>query len=71
MSRRMSFVFPDRSVARLNKIKAEQELTSYTDVVRQALRIYEWALEANSEGKEFYVKNIDGTETKVDIFVSA
>ncbi len=71
MSRRMSFVLPDRSVARLDKIKTEQELTSYTDVVRQALRMYEWALAANRDGKQFYVKDADGTETKVDIFISA
>ena len=71
MSRRMSFVFPQRSVARLDKIKEEQELTSYTDVVRQALRLYEWALEASRDGKEFYVKDANGNETKVDIFVSA
>jgi hypothetical protein len=66
----MSFMFPEQSIERLEKIKSQTELTSYTDIVRQSLRLYEWMLNQTAAGNDFIIKDGDGNETKVDIFVS-
>jgi hypothetical protein len=51
-AKRIQFEFPPDAVERLDRIKRETNAGSYAELVRNALRIYEWVLEAQNKGYE-------------------
>jgi Arc/MetJ-type ribon-helix-helix transcriptional regulator len=69
MTKKMSFNLPPQSVQRLEKMKDAAELSSYTDVVRQSLRLYEWVAEEAMKGNTFFVRKPDGTDQPVNPFM--
>jgi hypothetical protein len=50
--KRIQFEFPPESLERLNKLKQEAGVSSYADVVRRALQVYEWVIDAQQDGFE-------------------
>jgi hypothetical protein len=59
-SKRIQFEFPPDAVARLDRIKDETHVGSYAELVRNALRVYEWVIETEQKGLEIgVVKNDD------------
>lgn len=52
MSKRIQFEFPPDAVERLDRIKQETNSTSYAELVRNALRVYAWMVEAQKKGFE-------------------
>jgi hypothetical protein len=57
-AKRIQFEFPPDAVERLDRIKAETNAGSYAELVRNALRVYEWVLETEQKGFEIgVVKN--------------
>jgi len=69
MTKKMSFNLPDQSVERLEKMKTAAELSSYTDVIRQSLRLYEWMADQSKMGNTFFIKNKDGSDHPVNPFM--
>lgn len=67
-SARLQLILPERSVARLEKIKATTEAASYAEVIRRALRLYEGFLAETQEGGQLVMKRKDGTEIQVPLF---
>lgn len=48
------------AVERLNALKAKTEAASYTEVVKNALRIYEALIAESGEGKQFLIRDQNG-----------
>jgi hypothetical protein len=56
------------SFARLNKIKELTEASSYTEVMKDALRLYEYFVKKDSEGSDFLVRSKNGDMSEIKIF---
>lgn len=57
---RVQLDLPEKSLARLTGLKEKTEATSYTEVVKNALRLYEAVVDEASAGNTFFVRNADG-----------
>ena len=51
-SRRIQFEFSAEAFERLEKLKEATKASSYAEVVRDALRVYEWVVEETNEGND-------------------
>jgi hypothetical protein len=58
--KRLNVILPERSARRLNTLMQRTEATSYTDVLRNALRIYEAIVEETEQGNEVCIRARDG-----------
>ena len=56
------------SFERLNRLKDMVEAKTYTEVMKDALRLYEWIVQEESDGSDFLVKTKDGVLEKIKIF---
>ena len=56
-----------RSWERLKKIKEDSEASSYADVIKEALRLYEFLWNEDEKGSEFIIKR-DSKETIIKLF---
>jgi hypothetical protein len=66
--RRVQLDLPPRAFDRLQQLKSETEASTYAEVIRNALKLYAAAIEIEKAGKEFMVKNKDGTIYPLLIF---
>lgn len=66
-SGRLQLVLPERSIERLEAIKEATEATSYAEVLRHSLRIYEGLLAERDEGNELVIRRKDGTEEVIPL----
>jgi hypothetical protein len=58
--KRIQFEFSRDAVERLDKVKRETNASSYAELVRNALRVYEWVIETERKGFEIGVVKDDG-----------
>lgn len=58
--KRLTVVLPDRSVRRLNALVEKTEASSYTEVLKNALRLYDALVNEIEKGHEILVKEADG-----------
>jgi hypothetical protein len=56
------------SFDRLNRLKEMAEASSYTEVMKDALRLYEYILQKDAEGAQFQVKSKNGVVSEIKIF---
>lgn len=49
---RIRFEFPPDAFDRLNRMKEKTDSASYAELVRNALRVYEWLIEQEKAGYE-------------------
>jgi len=56
------------SFNRLNRLKEMVEAPSYTEVMKDALRLYEYIVLQDNEGAQFQIKNKSGEIEKLKIF---
>ena len=49
-SRRIQFEFSVEAHNRLSRLKEETDASSYAELVRNAIRVYEWVVEQEKEG---------------------
>lgn len=61
-SHRLSMNVPQRSLERLERLRTVTEAASYTEVVKQALRLYEAVVEGKESGANFYMEK-DGVRS--------
>jgi hypothetical protein len=54
---------------RLNKLKDQIEATSYVEVFRNALKLYEYIIKCDQEGKSFYIGKEGEQPIQCKIFV--
>jgi hypothetical protein len=67
---RVQFDLPPRSMERLNALKLKTEASSYAEVLKNALRLYEALIEETEKGNEFLIRNEDGTITPYRMFLT-
>jgi hypothetical protein len=58
--RRLNLVIPERAVERLDWLKDRTDAASHTEVIRQALFVYEQVVERVSDGSKLMEKTADG-----------
>jgi hypothetical protein len=66
-SKRVQFEMPMRSYDRLTKLQEMTEATSYAEVVRNALRVYEALIKQTANGGTVLVRLPDGTEAPLSM----
>lgn len=63
MLKRLVFDFPAQEVAEFDALKAAGGMTSRSELLRNALRLYQWFAEQRKEGYEVVLRK--GTDEKV------
>lgn len=66
--KRVQLDLPERSMVRLQELRSKTEATSYAEVVKNALRLYEAVVEETEAGNKFLVQSSDGKMTEYKIF---
>lgn len=56
---------PPQSLARLQSLKKRMEATSYAEVLRAALSLFEFSVEQAEAGGKLFVRTADGKERKL------
>ena len=67
-ARRIQLDMPEQALNRLQNLKVKTEASSYAEVVKNALRLYEAIVEDAEAGKSFFVRTADGCEKEYIIF---
>jgi hypothetical protein len=66
---RVQLDFPPRAMERLNTLKAKTEASSYAEVVKNALRLYEALIEEEESGKQFLTRDKNGVVSPFRLFL--
>ena len=66
---RVQFDLGPRSVERLNTLKLKTEASSYAEVVKNALRLYEALIEETEQGTQFLVRDENGVVSPYRLFL--
>jgi len=65
---RLNISLSPRALEQLDYLKSKTEASSYTEVFRNAMRLYDALIREADAGKEFLVRDKDGTLTSYKIF---
>ncbi len=68
-STRVQLDLPPKSMERLTKLKEQTESTSYAEVFRNALRLYEAMYNEAAAGRKFYISTESGAVVPYNVFV--
>jgi hypothetical protein len=66
---RVQFDFPPKSMERLNTLKLKTEASSYAEVLKNALRLYEALIEETEHGNTFLIRDADGVVSPYRMFL--
>ncbi len=66
---RVQLDFAPRSMERLNTLKTKTESSSYAEVVKNALRLYEALIEETESGKQFLIRDENGVVSPFRMFL--
>jgi hypothetical protein len=66
---RVQLDFPPRAMARLNALKTKTEASSYAEVVKNALQLYEALIEEDESGKQFLTRDKNGVIAPFRLFL--
>lgn len=66
---RVQLDFAPRSMERLNTLKLKTEASSYAEVVKHALQLYEALIEETESGKQFLTRDQNGVVTPFRLFL--
>ncbi len=66
--KRIQFDLPEKSMQRLLALKSKTESSSYAEVVKNALRLYEAVIEQSEAGNTFLLKDQEGNLREYAIF---
>jgi hypothetical protein len=67
-TRRAQLELAEKSMERLEDLKDKTKATSYAEVVKNALRLYESMILKHAEGNRFLLKNSQGVVTEYEVF---
>jgi Arc/MetJ-type ribon-helix-helix transcriptional regulator len=59
---RVQLELPESSMERLRALREKTEASSYAEVIKNSLRLYEALIKEAEGGNQVYVKDKDGTE---------
>jgi len=66
---RIQFDFSANMMERLDRLKQSVDASSYAEVVRDAIRVYEWFLEQRKDGNRFLLLKKDGRLKEVELIL--
>lgn len=66
--KRVQLDLPEKSLGRLQELKLKTEATSYAEVMKNALRLYEAIIEETDAGSSFLVRTSKGEIKEYVIF---
>lgn len=66
--KRVQLDLPERSLNRLQDLKTKTEATSYAEVIKNALRLYEAIIDEADAGSAFLVRNTEGEMKEYVVF---
>jgi hypothetical protein len=66
---RVQLDFAPRSMERLHALKLKTEASSYAEVVKHALQLYEALIEETEDGKQFLTRDRDGVVSPFRLFL--
>lgn len=66
---RVQLDFAPRSMERLNALKLKTEASSYAEVVKHALQLYEALIEETEDGKQFLTRDKNGVVSPFRLFL--
>lgn len=66
--KRVQLDLPERSLNRLQDLKTKTEATSYAEVIKNALRLYEAVIDEVDAGSSFLVRNTEGEMKEYVVF---
>jgi len=66
---RVQLDLPPRSMKRLAALKEKTEASSYVEVIKNALQLYEGLIEEVEQGKQFLVRAEGGTVSPFRLFL--
>ena len=66
---RVQLDFAPRSMERLNALKLKTEASSYAEVVKHALQLYEALIEETESGKQLLTRDKDGVVSPFRMFL--
>jgi hypothetical protein len=67
-STRVQLELPEKSMERLVALKDETEASSYAEVIKNALRLYENMIHQHEAGRIILLKDPDGTVVEYQVF---
>lgn len=65
---RVQMELPEKSMQRLSILKDKTEASSYAEVLKNALRLYESIIDEAEAGKTIYLKDKEGNVSEYKIF---
>jgi IS1 family transposase len=68
-SKRIQFEFSADAVERLERMKKETEKSSYAEIVRDSLRVYEWFLQQEKAGYDIGLVKDENLVKTVKLFL--
>jgi hypothetical protein len=68
-NKRLQPELPQRSYERLKSLKDKTEAASYSEVLKNALRLYESVIDQYEDGKRLFVKGEDGALIEYKVFL--
>jgi hypothetical protein len=66
---RVQLELAEKSFERLTLLKEKTEATSYAEVMKNALRLYESIIAQHEAGKRLFLRSPDGQITEYELFV--
>ena len=66
---RVQMDLTEKSFERLKGLKDKTEAGSYSEVMRDALRLYEFVLSKDLEGSKFFIEETGKGLTEIKVFV--
>lgn len=67
-NRRVQMDLSERDFERLMKLKDLSEAVSYSEVLKDALRLYEFVINKDIEGTKFYIKEGSDDMVRIEFF---
>lgn len=67
-NKRVQLDLPERSLARLQELRGKTEASSYAEVIKNALRLYEAIVQETEAGNKFFIRYPNGETSEYRIF---
>ena len=68
-TRRVQMDLPEKSFDRLKELKDKLEATSYSEIMKDAIRLYEYFVEMDFEGTKFFVEKKGEESKEIKLFI--
>lgn len=65
---RIQMDLSEGSMERMKRIKETIEASSYSEVMREALKLYEFLINEHNDDSSFYIKKKDGESIHIKLF---